>query len=92
MSYYKGNIGACGVPLTGRYVAVNTRPGSPWTFPCGTRLTLQYKHKTTTVVVKDRMGAYPEPGCKCLDVAPIVFCRLGIPTSQGIAYVKVITP
>lgn len=78
-SYYTGGYGACGEALTGHYVATNH-------FKCGTRLRFTYRGRTVTGVVKDRMGAWPEKGCRCVDLAPSMFRRLGVSTSQGVFY------
>lgn len=84
--YDHGTVGTCG-PITTRGVAVNSQPGFP--LPCGTKLRVCHHRRCAVVIVQDRMGAWPEPGCRCVDLRPWGFQHTCGDLSQGVCRVRV---
>lgn len=76
-SWYTGRIGACGVPLTGMYVASRT-------LPCGTHLRVSYGGRSVIVTVLDRG---PISTTRDLDLSRYAFETLA-PLSKGVIWVR----
>ncbi|MGZ4128086.1 MAG: septal ring lytic transglycosylase RlpA family protein [Actinomycetota bacterium] len=76
-TWYTGRIGACGLPLTGLYVASRT-------LPCGSHVRMSYGGRSVVATVLDRG---PISTKRVLDLSKSAFVSLA-PLSKGIIWVK----
>jgi rare lipoprotein A (peptidoglycan hydrolase) len=76
-SWYTGRMGACGVPLTGMYVASRT-------LPCGTHVRVSYGGRSVVATVLDRG---PISQSRVFDLCRNAFESLA-PLSKGVIYVS----